>query len=114
MMIKWAELVQLTVSSVLLGCQGHFYDQRKDFCLILKLSGILRYAYQYMSYGGLLIYCFVLPRYIIRNGGIDTEAGYPYPCNKSCCFDKDKVGATLTGKRQRSRIPRSVLALRSN
>jgi len=35
--------------------------------------------------------------YIIRNGGIDTEAGYPYPCNKSCCFDKDKVGATLTG-----------------
>ena len=68
----------------------------------------------YSSYGGLLIYCFVLPRYIIRNGGIDTEAGYPYPCNKSCCFDKDKVGATLTGKRQRSRIPRSVLALRSN
>ena len=47
MMIKWAELVQLTVSSVLLGCQGHFSDRRKDFCLILKLSGILRYAYLY-------------------------------------------------------------------
>jgi len=47
---KVGGMVQLTVSSVLLGCQGHFsnqHDQTKDFCLILKLSGILRYAYQY-------------------------------------------------------------------
>ncbi|XP_068711161.1 cathepsin L1-like [Montipora capricornis] len=36
-------------------------------------------------------------KYIIKNGGIDTEAGYPHPCNKSCCFLKDKVGATITG-----------------
>ena len=39
-----------------------------------------------------------LPRYIKRNGGIDTESGYPSPCNTSCCFLKDKVGATVTGK----------------
>lgn len=38
-----------------------------------------------------------LPRYIKRNGGIDTESGYPSPCNTSCCFLKDKVGATVTG-----------------
>ena len=34
----------------------------------------------------------------MKNEGIDTEAGYPNPCNKSCCFLKDKVGATVTGK----------------
>ena len=34
----------------------------------------------------------------MKNEGIDTEAGYPNPCNKSCCFLKDKVGATVTGE----------------
>ncbi|KAL9976055.1 hypothetical protein ACROYT_G013290 [Oculina patagonica] len=34
---------------------------------------------------------------IKKEGGIDTEAGYPYPCHKSCCFDKAYVGATCTG-----------------
>lgn len=35
--------------------------------------------------------------YVKENGGIDTEAGYPYPCHKSCCYDKAYVGATCTG-----------------
>ena len=38
-------------------------------------------------------------RYVKNNGGIDTENGYPYPCNKSCCFDKSKVGAACTGEK---------------
>ena len=38
-------------------------------------------------------------RYVKNNGGIDTENGYPHPCNKSCCFDKSKVGATCTGEK---------------
>ena len=37
-------------------------------------------------------------RYVKENGGIDTEAGYPYPCHKSCCYDKAYVGATCTGE----------------
>ncbi|KAK2562232.1 Cathepsin L [Acropora cervicornis] len=36
-------------------------------------------------------------KYIKRNGGIDTESGYPSPCHTFCCFLKDKVGATVTG-----------------
>lgn len=39
-----------------------------------------------------------ISRYIKKNGGIDTEEGYPYPCHKSCCFDRAHVGATCTGK----------------
>ena len=57
-------------------------------CLLLRRS---RMKMTFICYN-------LLPRYIMRNEGIDTEAGYPSPCNKSCCFLKDKVGATVTGK----------------
>ena len=40
----------------------------------------------------------IFPRYVKENGGIDTEAGYPYPCHKNCCYDKAFVGATCTGE----------------
>ncbi|KAL9976063.1 hypothetical protein ACROYT_G013306 [Oculina patagonica] len=45
--------------------------------------------------GGLMGNAF---RYITANGGIDTEASYPYKArNDKCRFNPDKVGATGTG-----------------
>ena len=48
-------------------------------------------------------------RYVKNNGGIDTENGYPHPCNKSCCFDKSKVGATCTGEKMTKWLVQSHL-----
>ena len=40
-------------------------------------------------------------RYIKANGGIDTEASYPYEAsNGKCRFQPSEVGATETGKRR--------------
>ena len=38
-------------------------------------------------------------RYIRDNGGIDTEAGYPYLGRQQpyCYFQREYVGATVTG-----------------
>jgi cathepsin L len=47
--------------------------------------------------GGWMDSCF---QYIIDNGGIDTEASYPYEATSgigNCRFDPSNVGATLTG-----------------
>ena len=39
-------------------------------------------------------------RYIKANGGVDTEASYPYNAgDNSCQFQQTNVGATLTGMR---------------
>ena len=46
---------------------------------------------------GLILYLFA--RYIKDNGGIDTEASYPYKGEKGPCrFQKADVGATVTGE----------------
>ena len=46
---------------------------------------------------GLIRHLF--PRYIKANGGIDTEASYPYKAqDKKCHFNKANVGATDTGE----------------
>ena len=46
--------------------------------------------------GGLMDNAF---RYIKANGGIDTEASYPYQAeNEPCRFKASDVGATDTGK----------------
>lgn len=46
--------------------------------------------------GGLMDYAF---KYIKANGGIDTEASYPYVGvqQKTCEFKKENIGATVTG-----------------
>ena len=47
--------------------------------------------------GGLMDNAF---RYIEANGGIDTEASYPYEArNYQCRYNPSNVGATDTGKR---------------
>ena len=55
--------------------------------------------------GGLMDNAF---RYIKANGGVDTEASYPYTARDGTCkFNKANVGATCTG---RTRLP-SILRL---
>jgi len=45
--------------------------------------------------GGLMDYAFA---YIKKNGGIDTEASYPYKGKEQkCMFKKENIGATVTG-----------------
>ena len=40
-------------------------------------------------------------KYIKANGGIDTEASYPYEgVNDQCRFQANNVGATDTGKQR--------------
>jgi len=42
---------------------------------------------------------FIFSRYIKANGGLDTEASYPYKAkDEKCRFKKADVGATDTGK----------------
>ena len=51
----------------------------------------------YMRVFGLILYLFV--RYIKDNGGIDTEASYPYQATQEQChFQKTDVGANVTGE----------------
>jgi len=51
----------------------------------------------YMRIFGLIRYLFA--RYIKDNGGIDTEASYPYKARDgSCHFKSADVGATDTGE----------------
>lgn len=67
---KTGKLVSLSEQN-LVDCSGCYMDEENHF------------LYQAVADCGF--------EYIIRNGGIDTESGYPDPCNKSCCFLKDKV-----------------------
>lgn len=46
-------------------------------------------------------------RYIKANGGIDTEASYPYEArNDNCRYNPNNAGATDTGKRSEKVISR--------
>ena len=58
-------------------------------------------------HGGIMDNAF---RYIKANGGIDTEASYPYFARHyPCRFKQRNVGATMTGNGHSNRIPGDTL-----
>ncbi|XP_020631226.1 cathepsin L1-like [Orbicella faveolata] len=69
-------------------CCNHVTASPKPVSTSIGVCNLMIFIICWMSFSS---------RYVKENCGIDTEVGYPYPCHKTCCYDKAYVGATCTG-----------------